>query len=577
MTGKYIIEKSKDNYKILKINNFEKKIYIGSKYNEKRELEKFIDSAKPMTKNDNYIVLGLGMGNHIKELIKNKCYESKILVVECEQEWIKEFNEDSEIEKFDEEVYVAKTETDIKNFINLYINEQNIEKLKIITYANYNKIYKEQLLYYYKIIKENTRNIKLNRNTRIAFSKIWFESKMKNLKYISESERLSDYKNKYKDKPAIIVSAGPSLEKNIAELKDYNNAVIISGGRTLKSLINIGREPEYTVIVDPSDKSYELVDGYIDKVKSKLVYDLGTPYKALEAHNGGKIIFSAESALDEIMNGKVGTLYGGGSVAHYMTTFALSMGCNPIIFIGQDFAYTGEKGHAKVAESPWESNDIENYKNKTDLLVEDVYGEDVRTSPLLNLYRLQMEEIIAQNTEVTFINATEGGANIKGTQVESLKSILSRYSECVNYEENRELFNLDIHKRLFEKIRKSYLVMKEVSVLYEKGVEILKVYNYSLKYGMKDTYKIEKELKEVENKIIKLNEKIIFIESITYPIIHNVTNSMQLIYKSEDTELEKRIKNIKKSIVIYQEMKNTIIYALPIIENTIKDLKMKEI
>ena len=40
---------------------------------------------------------------------------------------------------------------------------------------------------------------------------------------------------------------------------------------------------------------------------------------------------------------------GGGSVAHYMTLHALYMGCNPIIFIGQDLAYESEKKYSDFA------------------------------------------------------------------------------------------------------------------------------------------------------------------------------------------------------------------------------------
>ena len=37
------IEMSKDGYKVLKIEKNDKKIYLGSKYNQKREIEKFIN------------------------------------------------------------------------------------------------------------------------------------------------------------------------------------------------------------------------------------------------------------------------------------------------------------------------------------------------------------------------------------------------------------------------------------------------------------------------------------------------------------------------------------------------------
>ena len=145
---KYIVEKSKDNYDILKIVNDKRSIYIGSKYNEKREIDKFINLAGEMTEKDNYVVLGLGTGNHIKELIKAKHNKAKILVIECEKEW------SNKLSFKDKDVIVAKNIEDIQNFLYNYVSELNIHYLKIIPYANYNKIYEKEVVYECKYIKD---------------------------------------------------------------------------------------------------------------------------------------------------------------------------------------------------------------------------------------------------------------------------------------------------------------------------------------------------------------------------------------------------------------------------------------
>lgn len=577
MSEKYILEKSKDNYDILKIDNEFRSIYIGSKYNENREVKKVIELAKPIRENDNYIILGLGMGNHIKELEKIKSAKSQILIIECEKEWIREFkNKIRDGNYLKNDIHIAESIVDIKKFFDTYINEQNISGLKIIPYSNYNKFYKKELLNYYKSIKEYRNNIMTNRNTNLWFSKIWFESQMKNIKYIPQSESVSSYKGKHKGKPAIIVSAGPSLSKNIDELSKCNEAVIISGGRTLKSLINIGVDPDYTVIVDGSDKSYELVDGYINKVKSKLVYHLGTPYRALEEHCGRKIICSSEPVIDEVMNKKNYHIATGGSVAHSMTSLAIIMGCNPIIFIGQDFAYTYDKGHASVASSPWESVELENYSEDNDFFVEDIYGNTVRTSEVLNIYRLQMEKIVEINKDIVFINATEGGANIRGTEVRNLRDVLANYSDVVNYENEEIYFSKEVNEKLVNKLENSCVAMKELYKLYSKGLEILEEYEKAIKYGLKNISKLENEINIIDKKILKLNKKMIFMDNLIYPIIDSLNNLPELIYGIEDNEKQVRDKNLKKNLLIYREMKNTITYALPIVKDSIEELKAKE-
>ena len=256
MVGRYILEKSKDNYDILKISGADKNIYIGSKYNEKREIDKFIGLAGTMTESDVYIVLGLGAGNHLKELLKLKHPKSKILVIDCEKEWAEEFSKNNELK----DVTVARSNKEIVEFLYKNINEFNIGFVKVIPYANYHKIYNEEAGFYVNVVKNHLRSIKMVVNTRLRFADTWFIAKMKNIKYLSQSDVINDYKDKYKNKPAVIVSAGPSLTENINVLKDNEAAVVFCGGRTLKSLADIDVKPDYTVIVDPMPEMIKLVE-----------------------------------------------------------------------------------------------------------------------------------------------------------------------------------------------------------------------------------------------------------------------------------------------------------------------------
>ena len=103
-----------------------------------------------------------------------------------------------------------------------------------------------------------------------------------------------------------------------------------------------------------------------------------------------------ENELLEIVNKKICHLKVGGSVAHAMVEFAALLGCNPIIFIGQDLAYTDDKCHADIAKSTWGSNELKNNINDDDLFIEGINGELIRTSKALNTFRIEMERIISR-------------------------------------------------------------------------------------------------------------------------------------------------------------------------------------
>jgi hypothetical protein len=56
--------------------------------------------------------------------------------------------------------------------------------------------------------------------------------------------------------------------------------------------------------------------------------------------------------------------------------------------------------------------------------VEDIYGKLIYTSKSLDMYRQWIENRIKGIKDIEFIDATEGGARIKGMQIRKL-------SECI--------------------------------------------------------------------------------------------------------------------------------------------------
>ena len=79
----FVIEKSKDGYNIAKIKVDNKWIYIGSKYNVKSDIDKFLQSIKKksLIESERFIVFGFGAGEHIKKL-REKSKKSEILIFE---------------------------------------------------------------------------------------------------------------------------------------------------------------------------------------------------------------------------------------------------------------------------------------------------------------------------------------------------------------------------------------------------------------------------------------------------------------------------------------------------------------
>ncbi|MGN0389939.1 MAG: 6-hydroxymethylpterin diphosphokinase MptE-like protein, partial [Wujia sp.] len=65
------------------------------------------------------------------------------------------------------------------------------------------------------ILKEKIYDCIVSRNTKILFSERWFTTTINNIADMTKATLIDEYTGMYKNKPAIIVSAGPSLDKNI--------------------------------------------------------------------------------------------------------------------------------------------------------------------------------------------------------------------------------------------------------------------------------------------------------------------------------------------------------------------------
>jgi hypothetical protein len=572
MIEKVELLKSRDGHTIVRFLKDGNRFTVGNLYNEAREIAGFLTSIGNPAKNDNYIVFGLGYLNHIRELIKSKFGESKILVIECSQECINlvvNSADDEILETIGNQDLVITSEMEsLRLFLEKNINSSNYKNVKVVQYSNYFRYFNQDIQSFYKLIADYLTEINVNNFTVAAFEDDWYQNNIRNLQYANETRTLQPYRNICIGKPAILVSAGPSLDKNISLLKENRDAVIICGGRTLKSLLSIGIDADFVVIYDAGGPSYELVKNNLGSTKARLVYYFGIPTEILSIHKGEKIAFAEDDTFSKLFQEKnVNIGMGGGSVAHPMTNLAVVLGCDPIIFIGQDLAYTNDMEHSQAARSPWRDGDVSlgSEKEAKSLYVDDIYGGKVRTSRLLDLYRRQLERIVSSNDDRRFINCTEGGAHIEGTDVFALREIynqfpIGRSSFALSEIKPR---TIDVDRILQDKQRK--YIRKGIE-LYSEAVRINEDYIKIVKAGSRDTRELEKKLNRIESKIKENNKNILFIDYMVTKILDGFHNSMEFSILRSDTEKEAYLKNLMKSRYLFASMRDKLKDNLKIVE-----------
>ncbi|MCW1670742.1 motility associated factor glycosyltransferase family protein [Campylobacter jejuni] len=233
---------------------------------------------------------------------------------------------------------------------------------------------------------------------------------------------LNERKNKFEN--AIVVSAGPSLAKQLPLLKAYQDkAVIFCADGALSMLEKEGIIPDYVTNLDCRDLAMKFFQNKENLKQSIIALECATHpnvVRSLKAENC--MIVLRNKALYQRFNlNDFGYIDTGTHVSHFSYTLALALGFKNIIMIGQDLAFDEEgNSHSKGFDFGEKFSGEENIDK---LKVPAYAGKgEVLTHITWNDYRIKLEYLFACNEQkAKFYNATEGGARINFTEELSFK------------------------------------------------------------------------------------------------------------------------------------------------------------
>ncbi len=422
--NRIIEEISKSGEVIFKIKiDKEREIYLNSKYNPITEATRFIKNNVDFSKED-FLIIGFGLGYHIEEILNELKENQRLFIVVVNLDVFKKALYLRKLTKILKDKRIEFILGDKKEIINgLKEKSENIKKeSQIIIHYSSLEIMKEE----YLELKDIFEKMDMDRKSILAQKDIIKENTEKNQKSIMEDEGINNYINRYKNKPVFIISAGPSLDKNIMELKKVGKkGIIISVGTILDKLMKAGIRPDFIVIIDGLENIYNQIKEYLNE-NIPLLYIPGVNSKALDSYNGKKIVAFPEDDVifDEMERQfKKGRVRSGGSVSTVAMDFARVLGANPIVFVGQDLALTNDgKSHSLGTMREDNKNILKILKK-----VKGVNGEVLYTYKNLYHYLRWIEKEIQRNKDKKYIDATEGGAKIRGTIVMKLKEAVKVY------------------------------------------------------------------------------------------------------------------------------------------------------
>lgn len=433
-----------------------------------------------------YIMAGMGNGIYIRALMEHLPDNCAVLVYEPNPEIFEEAMHNIELSQIFQEKSAIVVDSINKGHIYEYfigtIHYENRNHIHFCIHPNYDRIYPQQVEWLRQITENEISVLSVVKNTELSYSQEFFRNMMANLwNYMSHStlEKLRQAMEPVKEKgiPAVIVAAGPSLNKNMEILKQYRRrAFIIACDSALNPLLGKGIIPDLAISVD----SHKPSDLFARKETKKIpfVLCLQTVRWFQSVHEGKKFYFGDNNLTLNIMQGygkNPGTLETSGSVANNAFSLAKELGFQTMILIGQDLSYADGKYYAKGVHA--NENDLAMVQGGAIQYfeIDGYYGGKVYTNYSLNIYRMWFERQIIRYPYLRVINATQGGAMIAGARNMDLEQALEQ--ECkeeVDFGALIENVENTFTKEELEKVRQDFnnfgATLKDIQKDIEEGI-----------------------------------------------------------------------------------------------------------
>lgn len=398
-------------------------------------------------------------------------------------------------------------------------------------------------------------------------------------KWIPEAKCLADFQGMFpKEVPLIIVAAGPSLEKNAEELrKAKNHAVIFCVDAAANYLLERDIIPDLICTVDTRKELKNFKNPKMPQVPLAITPESNC--KAIELLPDVKPIYVSTileyyTTLFEQFGGRLTNIQSGGSVANTCFEMGIYLDFHTIILVGQDLALADNKAHA--GDSELTEEDVAGGLH----LVDGYYGDKVYTRGDFDVYINYYNMRLAELTDRKIINATEGGAKLKGAEQMPLREAIQKYCTTeVNvdaiYQQAPKMIDTEEKKmQYYQKMKdsRSYFkkldrVMKEARAEAQRGITLLRRGNYS----HKELSGIEKKMAAAANLLEERNEADLILERVIEQDV-KVANDL---HEQRENVLEESIRLFEKSEQYMGSVLEALEELLPMWEEMLQYLNQK--
>ncbi|WP_017470752.1 motility associated factor glycosyltransferase family protein [Amphibacillus jilinensis] len=585
-TSPFSIKKveTKSGLPTLQLTNKTSDVYLHSKYDPVKEAEQFIKQYEAdIEKYDHVLFYGMGLGYHISAFMQKfpkltvSIYEPDHSIANCFFD-IKKI-EELPIHKI-KHIHIEQSEADRDSFISAFIGVIN-KRVLLVALPSYQRIFEEKHSQFLTTFKNSTKKTRVSLRTNTAFGKRWTLNSIMNLAQTIKTPNIlsNQMRAHFKDKPVVIVSAGPSLNeeiKNLHYIKENKLAYIFSVGSANKTLLKNNIYPDAVCTYDPQGHNDQVFSDLIENdIKTiPMIFGTSVGYETLKHYQGPKLhMLTSQDHISpyyliEHMR-QEDIIFDAPSIAVITLQLLLKLQTGPIILVGQNFAFKHNKFYAEGIQYEKRTTSLSEKELNFAVETTDVHGEKVLTNESFLRMKRTMEKVISSSNNETIINTTNGGAAIKGTTYQPLKTV-------VEDKLNQPVVESGWYKN-YSTIDKNYAAI----ITQQNSMELSFHEFINTFYELKKIIKVLSEKnniayeKEINNLLVKYDKKINhviknqFYQVFIVPAIHVVLKIT--ITKIKEVKFEKDILKKTETIVdamnrFLQEIELTLNVLLPAYE-----------
>ncbi|HAR62803.1 MAG TPA: hypothetical protein DCS13_05000 [Candidatus Margulisbacteria bacterium] len=361
MPSEYQYVAAKNGQPNSKVTRDGKDYYYHSTYDPQKESSKYIqtyyaDHEQQCLNAAFAIVIGLGCGYHVFDLINKVTWLRELIIIEPDMALFKTILNHVDLTELisHQKISFVLGDVNLDTFRNLHaaqwLNLGGVIIVPSLFMTNYAKEYLDKVN---SLVAEFIQEKDFNARTYIKCGRPMLENQFKNIPFMFSCPPVNELFGKFEGVPCICIASGPSLNDYLEDLKKIRDkAIFICADSAFKVLIENGIKPDIVTAIDPLPGKFKYFEENSHLTKDILLVAGTTTYPGMLTSWQGPIRIMLQGSkqfgfyFEDVAYPCVERFPDFHTVALSSLMIADKLGGNPIVLVGQDLCL-GKTDHAQ--------------------------------------------------------------------------------------------------------------------------------------------------------------------------------------------------------------------------------------